>query len=80
MKLSKKERILHLLDAGWTRAAIATELNCSVNYVSQMRWYARHPEYKGQWMRRKREDPAYAEKERQWQREHRRHRPERSAP
>lgn len=77
--MTKKERIRGFLALGWSVAAIAEEVGCSLQYVRVTR--ATPPGYHAEWVRQKRaRNPAFCAKERRWQRDYRRRKRAEASP
>jgi hypothetical protein len=60
--MTKKDQIIALIQRGVEdRNVIAKKVGVKPVYISQIRWYLRHPGYKAAWMRdyRKRNPEAY---------------------
>ncbi len=65
---TKTAMIRQLLKKGMAKDKIAAKLGCDLKYVRVIASTEKTPTYKRDWMRRKRaEDAAYREKEKQWQ-------------
>lgn len=70
---TKANRILVLIDAGFSYAQIAAEIGRSNQYVRLVRWRRSHPRRNCEWMRTKRAAaPAYRQREAAQQAQYRR--------